>query len=223
MLHCTNFHPADGTSWIDTCQWSEAALTHLPEVLKHYPADSDQNAFSLFRTLVYKEADQTYAPVLGSAQSSINAIHVNFSLELICMANVIVEDLWSYDNALPWMEAIMAAVEQNQVKVRVIEENANSNGLENRVAILVFTDELEKRGLEDFVEIQFFNGRVRAKTALIDQELLILGSQNFHYSSWGEKGLNEYSVATDDSEAITLYQNSAQNLKHTASSHVETV
>ena len=182
MLHCINFHPADGTSWTDTCQWSEAALTHLPEVLKHYPADSDQNTFSLFRTLVYKEADQTYAPVLGSAQSSINAIHVNFSLELICMANVIVEDLWSYDNALPWMEAIMAAVEQNQVKVRV-----------------------------------------HAKTALIDQELLILGSQNFHYSSWGEKGLNEYSVATDDSEAITLYQNSAQNIKHTASSHVETV
>lgn len=51
------------------------------------------------------------------------------------MANVIVEDLCTYDNALPWMEAIMAAVEQNQIKVRVIVENANSNGLENRVAI----------------------------------------------------------------------------------------
>lgn len=100
----------------------------------------------------------------------------------------------------------MDAVEQNQVKVRVIVENANSNGIENRVAIQVFANELKKRGLEDFVEFRFFNGRVHAKTALIDQELLIVGSQNFHYSSWGERGLNEYSVATDDPEAIALYQ-----------------
>jgi hypothetical protein len=89
MLHCTDFHPADGTSWTETCQWSKATVTHLPEVLKYYPVDSQQNAFSLFRTLVYKEADETYAAVLGSAQSSIDAIHVNFSLELICIANLI--------------------------------------------------------------------------------------------------------------------------------------
>jgi len=206
MLHCTDFHPTDGTSWTETCQWSKAAVTHLPEVLKYYPVDNQQNAFSLFRTLVYKEADETYAAVLGSAQSSIDAIHVNFSLELICMANLLVEDLCTFDNALPWMQAIVDAVEQNQIKVRVIVENANSNGIENRVAIQVLTDELEKRGLENFVEIRFFNGRVHAKTALIDQELLVVGSQNFHYSSWGERGLNEYSVATDDPEAIAQYQ-----------------
>ena len=175
-------------------------------MLKYYPADSQQNAFSLFRTLVYKEADETYAAVLGSAQSSIDAIHVNFSLELICMANLLIKDVCAFDNALPWMRAIVDAVEQNQVRVRVIVENANSNGLENRAAIQVLTDELKKRGLEDFVEIRFFNGRVHAKTALIDQELLIVGSQNFHYSSWGDGGLNEFGVATDDPEAIALYQ-----------------
>ena len=206
QLHCDDLFPADGTSWTDTCQWSKAIVSHMPEVLKYYPADSQQNAFSLFRTLVYKEADETYAAVLGSAQSSIDAIHVNFSLELICMANLLIKDVCTFDNALPWMRAIVDAVEQNQVRVRVIVENANSNGLENRAAIQVLTDELKKRGLEDFVEIRFFNGRVHAKTALIDQELLIVGSQNFHYSSWGDGGLNEFGVATDDPEAIALYQ-----------------
>lgn len=205
-LHCSDFHPTDGSSWTETCQWSKATANHVPEVLKYYQADSQYNAFSLFRTLVYKEADETYAALLESAQASIDAIHVNFSLELICIANLLVEDLCTFDNALPWMEAIVNAVEENQVKVRVIVENANSNGLENRVAIQVLTEELKHRGLEDFVEIRFFNGRVHAKTALIDQELLVVGSQNFHYSSWGERGLNEFSVATDDPEAIDLYQ-----------------
>jgi phosphatidylserine/phosphatidylglycerophosphate/cardiolipin synthase-like enzyme len=206
MLHCRDFHPTDGTTWTETCQWSKATGGHLPEVLKYFPMDTQQNAFSLFRTLVYKEADETYAAVLGSAESSIDAIHVNFSLELICIANLLVEDLCTFDNALPWMQAIMNAVEQNQIKVRVIVENANSNGIENRVAIQVFTNDLKKRGLEDFVEIRFFNGRMHSKTALIDQELLVVGSQNFHYSSWGERGLNEYGVASDDPEAIALYQ-----------------
>ncbi len=43
------------------------------------------------------------------------------------------------------------------------------------------TDSIAK--LNKDLEIRFFNGRVHAKTALIDQELLVVGSQNFHYSS----------------------------------------
>jgi len=36
--------------------------------------------------------------------------------------------------------------------------------------------------------------------------LLIIGSQNFHYSAWGEGGLTEYSLATDSPAAIEAYQ-----------------
>ncbi len=66
------------------------------------------------------------------------------------------------------------------------------------------TDSTKKLNKE--LEIGFFNGRVHAKTALIDHDLLVVGSQNFHYSSRGERGLNEYGVATDDPEAIVQYQ-----------------
>jgi cardiolipin synthase len=43
------------------------------------------------------------------------------------------------------------------------------------------------------------------KSTLIDQELLFVGSQNFHYSSFGEKGLLEFVVASDDPVAIETY------------------
>ena len=36
--------------------------------------------------------------------------------------------------------------------------------------------------------------------------MLIIGSQNLHYSAWGEKGLAEYSVTTDDPTAIAEYK-----------------
>jgi phosphatidylserine/phosphatidylglycerophosphate/cardiolipin synthase-like enzyme len=207
QLICPDYHLDDEEPWSDSCQWGKGEVWHVPEVLKFYPADSQHNAFSLFRTTFYKEADFTYTGVLDSAQSTIDAIHVNFSLELICMVNVLIDGVCTFDNALPWMIAMMDSVEQRQVKVRLLLETGGVKGLENGVAIQVFQDELAKRGLEDLVEIRFFDGRVHMKSALIDQEFLIVGSQNLHYSSFGEKGLLEFVVASDDPGAIETYSN----------------
>jgi phosphatidylserine/phosphatidylglycerophosphate/cardiolipin synthase-like enzyme len=122
------------------------------------------------------------------------------------MLNIVFPDFCTFDDALPWMNAMLDAIETNGVKVRVIMENTNSNGLENRVGGVVFMDELERRGLQDLVELRFYNGKLHAKSLLIDDELLFIGSQNMHYSSWGDGGLAEYNLTTDDPQAIAEYQ-----------------
>jgi len=90
--------------------------------------------------------------------------------------------------------------------VRVIVENTNSNGLENRIGGQVLLDELARRGYDGYVDIRFYNGKLHAKSMLIDQQMLIIGSQNMHYSSWGSHALTEHSLATDDAAAIAEYQ-----------------
>jgi cardiolipin synthase A/B len=66
---------------------------------------------------------------------------------------------------------------------------------------------LENGGLSDYVEFRFFDGETHIKSALIDNEFLVIGSQNYHYSAWGAaQGLTEYNLAFDDPEAITDYQ-----------------
>jgi len=92
------------------------------------------------------------------------------------------------------------------VKVRVLVEKMNMNGMENKVAGRELLRELDRRGLSDNVEIRFFGGRMHTKAFLIDQELVFVGSQNFHYSAWGEGGLAEYSLASDDPQAIERLQ-----------------
>ena len=207
QIHCEDFHPPNDDDWQDTCQPVVATSGHVPEVLKTYlPPDGDDHAFSLYRTKDYKEADTFIAASLASAEESIDMIHVNFALEMICMANLIFPDTCTIDNALPWMDAMIEAIEKNPVKVRVIMETANSNGLENRVAGNVLLDELERHGLRDRVELRFYDGKMHAKSTLIDGRMLIIGSMNMHYSSWGEKGLTEYALATNASEAIAEYQ-----------------
>lgn len=209
QIHCEDFHPDDGSDWTDTCEEVKGTGDHVPEVLRTYlPPDSGTNAFSLYRTTALKEGDTFIATALASAEESIDMTQVNFALEVICMANIVFPDVCTFDNALPYMEAMADAIEKNHVRVRVIMENSNSNGLENRVGGTVLMEELESRepGLSDLVELRFYNGKIHAKGTLIDDQLLIIGSQNMHYSSWGEAGLTEYNIATNDPQAIAEYQ-----------------
>lgn len=206
QIHCEDFHPPEGQDWQDTCQEIKGVSDHVPEVLRVYlPPEADGTAFSLYRSSEYLEGDTFIAGSLAAAKESIDMIHVNFALEVYCMANLIFPGICTIDDAYPWMYSMIEAIETNQVKVRVIVENANSNGLENRVAGNVLLDELKSRGLEGYVEIRFFDGKLHAKSTKIDNRLLIIGSQNMHYSAWGTGALTEHSLTTNDAAAIEEY------------------
>jgi phosphatidylserine/phosphatidylglycerophosphate/cardiolipin synthase-like enzyme len=197
----------DSDRWKRSCEWKTGVVSHVPEVLMYRPVEGGSAAFALYRTDVYKEADRAYDAALAYAESSIDAIQVNFSAQMICLINLIAPDACTFDNALSWMEAVVQAVEKNpSVRVRVIVENANMNGLENRVGIGILNSELARLGLEDSVEVRFFDGRVHMKSALIDRQLLIVGSQNFHYSSFSSGGLLEFVAATESEAAIQTYE-----------------
>jgi len=207
QIHCEDFFPADGSDWKDTCTEVKSIADHVPEVLRYFlPPEGSDNAFSLYRNSVIKEGDEFIATSISSAKETIDMMEVNFSLEMICMLNIVFPDVCTLDNALPWMNALLETIENNNTKVRVIMENSNSNGLENRVGGTILMEELERLGLEDRVELRFYSGKIHAKSLLIDDQLLFIGSQNMHYSSWGEGGLNEYSLATDSPQAIAEYQ-----------------
>jgi len=98
--------------------------------------------------------------------------------------------LCSGENAFPYTHSLVDAVEQNKAHMRLLVEKENMNGMENQVGIQILQDELMRRGLENYREIRFFNGRLLIKSVLIDHQLPIIGSQNFHNSSISENGLN---------------------------------
>jgi phosphatidylserine/phosphatidylglycerophosphate/cardiolipin synthase-like enzyme len=101
----------------------------------------------------------------------------------------------------------MMRIPYDKAHVRILVKETPFDGIENKIAITELQKELALRGLSDFVEIRFFSGDlIHIKAALIDKEWLVVGSQNFHYSAWGDQTLTEYNLVTDDPKATAEFE-----------------
>ncbi len=204
--HCSDLHPPVDQAWQATCFDFPATSTHVPEVLRYYLPDKPAAAFSMYRTSKRDEADQQIVAALTSAQHSIDTVHVNFTLEQICDLNVLF-NVCNIENALPYTDALLDAAKNNGARLRILVYPGPAEGIENMVALELIMETIERRGLGDLVEVRMFDGPMHYKASLIDDQFLIVGSQNFHYSAFGEgAGLAEYSLGTDDRQAIQDFQ-----------------
>ncbi len=208
LVQCPDLNPPDG-DWSSYCTEiaGGAVASHVPEALLYYPTSAHDVAFSLLRTYNRPESDKALEALIRSAQDTIDIFEVNFSMELYCSLGIIMDDFCSMDDALPYMDALLDVMETNGVHIRVLTTDVNMNGIENSVAIETFKEALESRGLSDQAEFRYYDGRMHAKAFLVDDAFLVVGSQNFHYSAWGDgKGLVEYNLATNSDAAIAEFQ-----------------
>ena len=198
--HCYNLNPPLYAPWQITCFDRTAVVDHVPEVQKFYLPGGGSTVFSLYRSKVHDLADQQIVAALGSAKESIDAVHVNYSLDLICALNIVFQ-VCNVDISPQYQEALLQAA-QNGAKIRLLVKPGPVEGIENVLAIEAMEERLSELGLQDRLEVRFFDGPVHAKTALLDDQLLIVGSQNLHYSAFGTGGgLTEYSLAIEDPQA----------------------
>jgi phosphatidylserine/phosphatidylglycerophosphate/cardiolipin synthase-like enzyme len=100
------------------------------------------------------------------------------------------------------MHSLVTAAE-NGVQVRILIKGEPIDGVESMVAVNNLEGELLRRGLENTIELRFFNGPMHYKSINIDDELVIVGSQNFHYSAMDPlSGLTEYNLGVVDEQAV---------------------
>ncbi len=217
MLTCTELVSKYENTWRRSCERGTArsdsgfaVAHHLPEVLKYYmPTDADSNAYALYRTKEHLAGDAAIEAAIRAAELKIDISEVNFSLEFICDLAIVFQGVCTYDeNALPFMRALVETIEAKRIHARILVEKEAMNGMENRVAIQAMLAELDKRGLRDLVEIRFYSGKLHSKAVNVDDQFLIIGSHNFHYSSWGSSplSLTEFSIGTNSPRAIEDFQ-----------------
>ncbi|WP_034384035.1 phospholipase D-like domain-containing protein [Deinococcus sp. YIM 77859] len=188
------------------CRLGAAGVPDHPQGTDRLPLQraGDVRVFSLYRRAGFPAADEALVNLLDAARENIDLMHVSFSMNVRCNLALLNPRLCTFDDALPWMRALVRAAERG-VLVRAILYEHGLLGLENRIALAVLRRELAARGLADRFEARWYPGGLHAKTMLVDGRMLTVGSQNLHYSSWTPRGLNEYTLATSAPAAAAEY------------------
>ena len=204
LRHCPDLTVSEAELRV-TCTDSRGVPSHVPEVMRYSPTAGDATAFSMFRNQVYDEADQQLVAAYLSAEESIDLAQAMFSMPLICNLNHFF-DVCDWGQALPYLEALMDAAE-NGVELRIVLTPYPIQSVENVITMEIFNKEAAERGLLRNVEIRMLDDLLHSKSAMIDGEFVIVGSQNLHWSAYGEgNGLSEYSLGVGDPKAAEQYQ-----------------
>jgi len=191
--------------WQWNCEDTDAMVGHVPEVTRYYLADGKTQVFSMLRSEALGLSDEQIARVLANATERIDVMEAMFSMPLVCYLNHLFE-LCTFEQAMPYIESIIEAAE-NGAHVRLLLKMTPFLGTEAQIALQIMQDEVEKRGLEDRVEFRVFPVALHAKTFTIDEQVVIIGSQNLHYTAyWEGSGLVEHNLAVVDPEAVADYQ-----------------
>jgi len=202
---CADFSALEG-QWRKSCRDSRVVADHVPEVLRYYLPRGNATAFSMLRTNTYNEADEQITAALAAAEKSIDIMHAQFSLALACNLEYLFEAC-STTQAPEYINSILEAVKNNDVHVRLLVDLDSLKGIESLLAVRGLQRLVDNHGMGDRVEIRAFPGRVHAKNTMIDGELLIVGSQNYHWISFGQgRGLAEYNLGISDPDAIKEFQ-----------------
>jgi phosphatidylserine/phosphatidylglycerophosphate/cardiolipin synthase-like enzyme len=191
--------------WRFTCEDSKGVSTDIAEAMRFAPTEEDTVAFSMFRNKAYDESDQQLVAAFESATESVDIAQAMFSMPLYCNLNYFF-DVCTFLQAPPYLRALMKAAE-NGAEVRVLLTPYPIQNVENNIAMEIFNAEAVRLGVDDHVELRWFDDLLHSKSALIDEEFLIIGSQNLHHSAFGEgTGLSEYNIGTSDPDAIKQFQ-----------------
>lgn len=204
---CLNLNPPLGAPWQLTCYDRSGVSDHVPEVQKFFWTDDDSHAFSLYRSRALPLGDFQTADVIAAAQTRVDATHVMFSLNMICSLNFLF-DVCNYEHGPYYIPALLQALE-NGAQMRLLVQGAPFEGIENNIALNAFLARAAELGRADQVEVRYFAGPFHPKAVLVDDQFLVVGSQNFHYSAYGTgQGLTEYSLAIEDERAAAEFRQS---------------
>jgi cardiolipin synthase len=184
--------------------------TH-PDAARTLMPAGDARAFLLYRRPGFDQADRAQLALFGEARRSLDLMQANFSPRLNCWYAYLDPDPCPVEAWPPYFQAILAAMERG-VKVRALMVDYGIDRAANRSGVALMRLEARRRGLESLFEPRYVTFNMHTKAMTVDARLVVAGSMNLHFSSWGPLGLNEAMLATTDPAAVAEQRQSFEDV-----------
>lgn len=162
-------------------------------------------AYGLYRRAGYQTQDSALPALFAAAGSSIDLMQSQISGTMQCSLSLTAPGGCPFPaQALPVWQAIVGAVRDHGVRVRVVLDHDPLLQAEPLSLLAGIQAYLKPLGLQDHLQVRWSGtaGGMHTKAALVDDAMLTVGSLNLHFSSFGDHGLSEYTLATSDPAAL---------------------
>ncbi|WP_261663487.1 phospholipase D-like domain-containing protein [Deinococcus sp. Marseille-Q6407] len=179
------------------CDWQPAEAVARPPLAREVQPAGRSAALLLYRRSSYLQSDAAQLALIGAARHDIDLLQTSFSTQLSCAVWQPWPDICRDLPLPPYYTALLDAMARG-VRVRVLTMDTRPEGWQNRSGVLILRRAARERGLSHLLEIRVPTYPTHAKALLVDGEATLIGSINFHPSSWGKAGLAEAALLTDD-------------------------
>ncbi|MFC5847479.1 phospholipase D-like domain-containing protein [Deinococcus petrolearius] len=172
------------------------------------PAPGAARVYGLYRRSGYETQDDTVAELFGAAERRIDVMQSQVSGTLGCSLSLTLPGLCRFpEDQLPVWRAAVQAVRERGVTLRLLLDHDPLLQVEGLSLLGSLRAALAPEGLAGHVQARWFAGAggLHAKAALVDGEMLTVGSQNLHFSAFGPRGLSEYTLATSDPATLRAF------------------
>ncbi|MBI0445519.1 MULTISPECIES: phospholipase D-like domain-containing protein [Deinococcus] len=173
-----------------------------PDAARVLTPTGEARAFLLYRRPGFDQADRTLLALFGAARRSLDLMQAQVSPSLKCWYAYLNPDDCPVGEWPAYFRALLEAMERG-VKVRALMVDYGTDRAANRSGVALLRLEARRRGLEDRFEPRYVTFNLHTKAMTVDDRMVVAGSMNLHFSSWGPLGLNEAMLATTDPQAVT--------------------
>jgi phosphatidylserine/phosphatidylglycerophosphate/cardiolipin synthase-like enzyme len=190
-------------------------VTHPAAAREAVPA-GHARAFMLYRRPGSDGADRAHLALLGAAQGQIDLMQADFGPTINCWGAYLNPRGCGPETWPVYLAAVLGAI-QRGVHVRLLTVDYGPGAAANRSGVTLLRQELRREGLQDRFEARYVTFNMHTKALTVDHRMVVVGSMNFHFSSWGPLGLAEAALATGDLTAVEEQEASFETVWQTAS------
>ena len=169
------------------------------------PLSGASRVYGLYRRPGEDAADAALVALFGAATTDIDLLQSQVSGTPACTLSLLAPGGCPFpgEHLAVWQAAVRA-VQERGVRVRMVLDYDPTLRLETLAFLGGLWAYLTPLGLQDHIQARWSGtvGGLHTKAALIDDAMLVVGSHNLQFASFGLQGLSEYSLATSDPQAL---------------------
>lgn len=198
------------------CQLVEPGPPAHPAAARLAQTAGPARAFMLYRRTGVELADVAHLALLDAARTGVDLMQTDFGAPLACWYAYLNPGTCPTAEWTTYLTGVLSALRRG-VQVRLLLVDYGVGAAPNRSGVALLRRELRRRGIESRFEARYTTFNMHTKALTVDHEMVVTGSMNFHFASWGSLGLAEAALATSDPQAIAQQEASFEDAWQRAS------